>query len=98
MARQNADAADKHTLADPTDAIGPHDANPPSRGEVQGGGGPDTAPLNFDDEEIYSGRGKVRSGGTTNAQGGDSAELGPPAEQLSDSNAPSDPATRRGRS
>jgi len=80
------------------DAIGPHDDNPPSRGAVQSGGTPDTAPLNFDDDEIYSGRDKVRSGGTTHAKGGDSGLLGPPAEQLSPTNSPSDPALRRGRS
>jgi hypothetical protein len=62
---------------------------------VQGGGSAETAPLNFDDDEIYSGRGKVRSGGTTQAPGGDSGKLGPPAEQLSDSNTPSDRGTRR---
>jgi hypothetical protein len=96
MARQKTDTAD-NPVSDPADAIGPHGANPPARGEVQGGGTSDTAPLNFDDDEIYSGRGKVRSGGTTHAEGGDSGKLGPPAEQLSDTNAPSDPATRRGR-
>jgi hypothetical protein len=80
------------------DAIGPHDDDPPTRGSVDSGGTPDTAPLDFDDDEIYSGRGKVRSGGTTQAQGGDSGPLGPPAEQLSPTNSPSDPALRRGRS
>jgi len=81
------------------DAIGPHDDNPPTRGAVEGGGTPGgTAPLDFDDDEIYSGRGKVRSGGTADAKGGDSAPLGPPAEQLSSTNGPSDPALRRGRS
>jgi hypothetical protein len=80
------------------DALGPHGDNPPSRGRVESGGTPDTAPLNFDDDEIYSGRGKVRSGGTSQAEGGDSGLLGPPGEQLSPTNSPSDPALRRGRS
>jgi hypothetical protein len=91
MARQQPDDAAKPV----SDAIGPHDANPPTRGQVQGGGSAETAPLNFDDDEIYSGRGKVRSGGTTQAPGGDSGKLGPPSEQLSDTNAPSDRVTRR---
>lgn len=48
--------------------------------------------LNFDDDEIYSGRGNTaRMGGTANAKGGDSGKLGPPAEILSDRNGPSDP-------
>ena len=63
---------------------------------VLGGGGPDTAPLNFDDDEIYSGRGKrARTGGTTHAAGGDSGRLGPPAEQLSGTNTPSDPDAKK---
>jgi hypothetical protein len=64
----------------------------PSGGIVQSGGTPDQAPLNFDDDEIYSGRSKKRDGGTTQERGGDSGKLGPPAEQLSDTNGPSDPA------
>jgi hypothetical protein len=79
-----------------SDPIGPHDDNPPSRGKLERGGTPDSAPLNFDDDEIYSGRGKKRDGGTTHAAGGDSGKVGPPAEQLSDTNAPSDPANRKG--
>lgn len=52
--------------------------------------------LNFDDDEIYSGRGNnARRGGTAHAEGADSAPLGPPAEILSDSNLPSDTAGRR---
>jgi hypothetical protein len=80
-----------------TDPIGPHDDNPPSRGRLERGGTPDSAPLNFDDEEIYSGRAKTRDGGTTQAAGGDSGKLGPPAEQLSDTNAPSDPPSLSSR-
>ena len=73
------------------DPVGPSDGRDHDRGaSVEGGGGPDTAPLNFDDDEIYSNRGGgVRSGGTTDAKGGDSAPLGPPAEILSDTNEPS---------
>jgi len=67
------------------------------RTRVESGGTPDTAPLNFDDDEIISGRGRVRDGGTTQAAGGDSGKLGPPAEQLSRTNGPSDPARRRGQ-
>jgi hypothetical protein len=82
--------------ADPMDPIGPHGAdNPSDTGAVSGGGGEDKAPLNFDDEEIYSGRGKAaRAGGTTHAQGGDSGSIGAPTEQLSDRNGPSDPPVR----
>ncbi|MBI2768042.1 MAG: hypothetical protein HYX47_00325 [Burkholderiales bacterium] len=50
------------------------------------------AELNFDDDEIYSGRGNnARTGGTWEADGGDSGELGTPREILSDRNGPSDP-------
>lgn len=73
------------------------DPTPQPRTRVESGGTPDTAPLNFDDDEIYSGRSRVRDGGTTQAAGGDSGELGPPAEQLSRTNGPSDPARRRGQ-
>lgn len=74
------------------DPVGPSDGQDHDAGaSVQGGGGPDTAPLNFDDDEIMSGTGgRVREGGTVHAKGGDSAPLGPPAEILSDTNAPSD--------
>jgi len=68
-----------------------------TRGLVQSGGGAGTPPLDFDDDEIYSGRGRSRDGGTTSARGGDSGKLGPPAEQLSGKNGPSDPANRKGR-
>lgn len=48
--------------------------------------------LNFDDDEIYSGRGNnARQGGTWAADGGDSGKLGKPSGQLSSSNGPSDP-------
>lgn len=78
------------------DAIGPHGVDEPTGDAVLGGGGPDTAPLNFDDDEIYSGRGNhARTGGTTHAQGGDSGRVGPPAEQLSGTNTPSDPDAKK---
>ncbi|MDB5828412.1 MAG: hypothetical protein JWQ73_2632 [Variovorax sp.] len=70
----------------------------PSNGIVSGGGTEDQEALNFDDDEIYSGRStRANTGGTTASKGGDSGKLGPPAEQLSPTNAPSDPDTRRGR-
>lgn len=48
--------------------------------------------LNFEDDEILSGRGNhARTGGTWNAQGGDSGKLGAPSAGLSDRNGPSDP-------
>ena len=82
------------------DPIGPHDddpSTPPARDRLERGGTEGTAPLDFDDDEIYSGRGKKRDGGTTHAAGGDSGKLGPPAEQLSDTNAPSDPPSLSSR-
>ena len=82
----------RSTEDEDADPVGPSDGQDHDKGaRVDGGGGPDTAQLNFDDDEIYSNRaGSVRGGGTTHAQGGDSAPLGPPAEILSDSNEPSD--------
>lgn len=48
--------------------------------------------LNFDDDEVMSGRGNnERTGGTWAAQGADSGKLGPPREIMSDRNGPSDP-------
>lgn len=75
------------------DPVAPRDdGQQASGGRVEGGGTEGTPPLNFDDDEIYSGRGKaVRTGGTANAPGGDSGRLGPPGEQLSNTNGPSDP-------
>ncbi len=47
--------------------------------------------LNFDDDEVMSGRGNnARSGGTWEAQGADSGKLAPPREIMSDRNGPSD--------
>lgn len=78
------------------DAVGPHGPNPPSRGRVDRGGTAGPAPLDFEDDEIYSGRGKnVRRGGTAAASGSDSGRPGPPSEQLSGSNQPSAPDAPR---
>lgn len=86
-------ASGRQTEDEDADPVGPTDGEDHDRGaKVESGGGPDTAPLNFDDDEIYSGRsGSTRSGGTTHAKGGDSAPLGPPAEILSGTNEPSNP-------
>jgi hypothetical protein len=47
--------------------------------------------VNLDDDSMEHPRGKTTSqGGTEQAQGGDSAPLGPPAEIQSDRNGPSD--------
>ncbi|HUR88392.1 MAG TPA: serine/threonine protein kinase [Ramlibacter sp.] len=51
--------------------------------------------VNLDDDDMAHPRGKVTSqGGTEQAQGGDSAPLGPPAEIQSDRNGPSDRSSR----
>lgn len=56
--------------------------------------------LNFDDDDQDRPRGNTtRTGGSWEAEGGDSGELGrSPGAGLSDHNGPSDPASRRGRS
>jgi hypothetical protein len=63
-------------------------------------GGDAGAEVNFDDDEICSGTGNnARRGGTSKSTGADSGELGPPWEQLSDTNQPREKnpeATRRG--
>jgi len=46
--------------------------------------------LNFDDDEVMSGRGNQRNGGTWAAEGADSGKLSPPGEIMSDRNGPSD--------
>jgi hypothetical protein len=52
--------------------------------------------VNFDDDDMEHPRGKTTpAGGTWQAQGADSAPLGPPREILSDRNAPSDPENRK---
>jgi len=52
--------------------------------------------VDLDDDDMAHPRGKeTGAGGTRDAQGADSAPLGPPREVLSDRNAPSDPANRK---
>jgi hypothetical protein len=52
--------------------------------------------VNLDDDDMEHPRGKTTpAGGTWQAQGGDSAPLGPPREILSDRNAPSDPENKK---
>jgi hypothetical protein len=54
--------------------------------------------LNFDDDEVMSGRGNnERTGGTWNAQGADSGKLAPPSEIMSNRNGPSDPDRDRAK-
>jgi len=54
--------------------------------------------VNLDDDDMLHPRGKVTSrGGTSNAQGGDSAPLGPPDAGLSDRNGPSDRGKKPGQ-
>lgn len=82
------------TEAAKPDAVGPHDEGQLPGGTVDGGSAGDRQAIDLDDDEIYSGRGNgAGKGGTTQAPGGDSGRLGPPSEQLSDHNEPSD---RRG--
>jgi hypothetical protein len=67
----------------------PHDEGLLQGGRVDGGNSGLHAAVDFDDDEIYSGRGNnARTGGTADAAGGDSGRLGPPSEQLSSSNNP----------
>ena len=75
--------------ADAPDSIGPGGDSPEQQtgGVVDGGSAPGRQAMNFDDDEIYSGRGKgAATVGTAEAEGGDSGQLGPPSEQLSSSN------------
>ncbi len=52
--------------------------------------------INLDDDDLTHPRGKTTaSGGTWQAQGGDSGRLGAPAEILSNRNGPSDSATKK---
>lgn len=52
--------------------------------------------INLDDESMEHPRGNnARTGGTQQAQGGDSAPLGPPGEIMSDRNGPSDPGAKK---
>lgn len=76
---------------DAPDAIGPSDDAQLPGGKVDGGSAGDRTAMNFDDDEIYSGRGNnARRDGTAHADGGDSGRLGPPSEQLSRTNGPSE--------
>jgi len=92
----NKDPSKKIGLAsdDQPDLVPPSDVNKGDHGSADDkpmGGGT----LNFDDDEIYSGRGNnARSGGTWESSGGDSGKLGRPAEILSPSNGPSDRDTK----
>jgi hypothetical protein len=52
--------------------------------------------VNLDDDDMVHPRGKTTAaGGTWEAQGGDSAPLGPPGAGLSDRNGPSDPEAKK---
>jgi hypothetical protein len=52
--------------------------------------------VNLDDDDITHPRGKTTAaGGTWQAEGGDSAPLGPPGAGLSDRNGPSDPDSKK---
>ena len=83
-------AADR-TPAGP-DHIGPSDAQQLPGGKVDGGSPGGRGALDFDDDEVYSGRGdNSRTGGTAASPGADSGRLAPPSEQLSPNNLPSDP-------
>ncbi len=91
--RPDADAttAAPSRSADAPDAIGPggNSAAQQPGGVVDGGSAPGRQALDFDDDEIYSGRGNgAATGGTAHAEGGDSGRLGPPSEQLSPHNQP----------
>lgn len=57
----------------------------------------DGGPLNFDDgTSMERPRGNTgRTGGTWEAEGGDSGDTEPPAEVLTDRNGPSDPDAQR---
>ena len=95
MSKRAQDPGDEAGRLDP---IGPHGPKPPSHGQVSGGDAGTEADVNFDDDEIYSGTGNnTRRGGTRKSPGGDSGALGPPSEQLSDSNQPREKNPKRAR-
>ncbi|MDB5945703.1 MAG: hypothetical protein JWQ33_729 [Ramlibacter sp.] len=85
------------TSDDQPDLVAPSGVNEGDHGSA------DEAPmagdmLNFDDDELMSGRGNnERTGGTWNAQGADSGRLAPPREIMSDRNGPSDPDRDRAK-
>lgn len=67
-------------------------------GVNQRDGGSTGEALDFDDGDVTRPRGKTgASGGTWQAQGADSGELGKPAPVLSDRNGPSDPDLKKSR-
>ena len=76
------------------DLVAPSGVNERDRGAADDkpmGGGT----VNLDDDDMAHPRGKTTpAGGTWQAQGGDSAPLGPPAEIRSDRNGPSDRSSR----
>jgi hypothetical protein len=83
------------TSDDQPDLVAPSGVNERDHGAADdkpmGGGS-----VNLDDDSMERPRGKTtEAGGTWQAQGGDSAPLGPPREIMSDRNGPSDPDNRR---
>lgn len=73
------------------DSVGPHDDAQLPGGRVDGGAPGGRPEMNFDDDEIYSGRGNgAATGGTADAPASDAAPLGAPSAGLSDRNGPSD--------
>jgi hypothetical protein len=83
------------TSDDQPDLVAPSGVNERDHGAAEdkpmGGGS-----VNLDDDDITHPRGKTTTaGGTWQAQGGDSAPLGPPREILSDRNGPSDPDAKK---
>jgi hypothetical protein len=83
------------TSDDQPDLVAPSGVNERDHGAADDkpmGGGT----VNLDDDDMAHPRGKVTgTGGTWNAQGGDSAPLGRPDAGLSDRNGPSDPDSRK---
>jgi len=83
------------TSDDQPDLVAPSGVNERDHGAAddkpQGGGA-----VNLDDDDMVHPRGNTaREGGTWQAEGGDSAPLGPPAEIQSDRNGPSDRSSRK---
>jgi hypothetical protein len=83
------------TSDDQPDLVAPSGVNERDHGAADdkpmGGGS-----VNLDDDDMVHPRGKVTgTGGTWQAEGGDSAPLGRPGAGLSDRNGPSDPDSRK---
>ncbi|MDP3619930.1 MAG: serine/threonine protein kinase [Ramlibacter sp.] len=81
--------------ADQPDLVAPSGANEGDHGAADdkpmAGGA-----INLDDDELTHPRGNTSaSGGTWQAQGGDSGKIGAPAEILSDRNGPSDSSSKK---